>query len=187
MVAFFFLFALVLVVVAFFFLFALVLVVVVSALERERDRFHSLGELEDRSSALCDCFQGVLEALLQLEAVGHHEGSVLHALPVTERGLVAVRVAADRDQRLYDGHIATGHVRDDVGPDARRDEDGWSGWRSRSLVVAPGAPFVFVTPARSGAERNSREHCECDPCQGSPLAAPTVNDDGAWTWKVLHG
>ena len=174
-------FLFVLFVVALFF-FALA---VVGALECERDRFHAFGELEDRSAAFGDCFEGVLEALLQLQAVGHHQRGVLHALPVTQRGLVTVWVTADRDQCLDAGEPVTGHVRDDVGPDAGRDEDGGSGWRNRRLAVALGVPFV--TPARRGTERNGREGCERDPCPGSRRAGLTVNDDGAWTWEVLHG
>ena len=45
---------------------------VVGALERERDGLHAVGELEDRDAGLGDGFERVLEALLELQAVGHH-------------------------------------------------------------------------------------------------------------------
>ena len=176
-------FVFVVAVIAIVFVVALFCLAVVPALECEWDRFHAFGEVEHRSAGFRNCFKRVLKALFEFETVGHYERGILHAGPVLQRGLVTVRVAADRDERLDVGQPSTGHVRDDVGPDARGDEDGRSGWRGRRRVLT-----LRIPSARGGTERHGGENCKRDRCSGLLRAAVSVNGTGAVeTGEALHG
>ena len=118
----------------------------VAASGREGDRVHSLREVEHRSAGRLDGFEGVLEPLLQQEAVGHDERGALHAGPILEGGLVSVRVAADRDDGLDLCQPSAGHVGDHIGPDSGRDQ-----YRRR-----------FRTRARCGLDgRRVPRACRC--------------------------
>ena len=103
--------------------FVFVFVVVVAGLHSERDGIHAFGELEYRSAGLRNRFERVLQGLLQRQAVGHHQRRVLHTRPVLQRGLVTVRIAADRDDGLHLGQPVAGHIANHVGPDAGGGQD----------------------------------------------------------------
>ena len=111
------------VVVAVFFVGFVFVVVVVAGLESVRDGVHAFGESEYRSAGLRHRFESVFQGLLQGQAVGHHQRRVLHTRPVLQRGLVTVRIAADRDDGLHLGQPVAGHIGNDVGPDAGGGQD----------------------------------------------------------------
>ena len=98
-------------------------VVVVAGLESVRDGVHAFGESEYRSAGLRHRFESVFQGLLQGQAVGHHQRRVLHTRPVLQRGLVTVRIAADRDDGLHLGQPVAGHIGNYVGPDAGGGQD----------------------------------------------------------------
>ena len=89
---------LVVVVVAVLVVVVVVSVVVVPTAERELDGFDVLRHLEHMHAISRDSFQGVLQALLETQAVRHHQIGCAHRLAVSQRRLVGVRVSALRDE-----------------------------------------------------------------------------------------
>ena len=98
-------------------------VVVVRRLERVRDRVHFLRDLVHRSARGRHCFKRVFQALFQIEAVRDYQCGVFHPRRVLHGGLVAVRVAADRDDGVDVCEPVARDVRHDVGPDAGGGQD----------------------------------------------------------------
>ncbi len=95
-------------------------VVVVPTAELEFDGVDVLRHLEHMHALSRDSFQGVLEALLETQAVHHHQIGRVHRLAVSQRRLEGVRVSALRDEGGYRDAVLAAHVADHVAPDARR-------------------------------------------------------------------
>ena len=154
------------VVVPVFLVVVVVSVVVVPTAELEFDGVDVLRHLEHMHALSRDSFQGVLDALLETQAVCHHQIGGAHRLAVSQRRLVGVRISALRDEGGYRHAVVAAHVADHVAPDARRGDHRWHCRGCICRVRRVG--FGIGSGACSSEQRRSRRHHQ------SALADPST-------------
>ena len=137
--------------------FLVVAMIVVPAAELEFDGVDVLSHLKHMHALGCDSFQGVLESLLETEAVCNHQIGRVHRLAVSQRRLVCVRVAALRDEGGYRDAVVAAHVADHVGPDARGSDHRWH-CRRRVCRVNRLGVAIGTRARRCEQHRSNRHH-----------------------------
>ena len=141
-------------------------VVVVPTAELEFDGVDVLRHLEHMHALGRDSFQGVVEALLETQAVRHHQVGCAHRLAVSQRRLVGVRIPALRDEGGYRHAVLATHVADHVAPDARRSDHRW---HCRGCICRVSRVGIGIgSRACSSEQRRSRRHHQ------SALADPST-------------
>ena len=96
----------------------LIRVVVVAFAGPEVDGLDVVGDVKDRRARRSHRIEGVDEALLQAQSVGHYQSRLLHLGPVGQRRRVPVGVHSGLHDRLHHGQTVAGQVGGHVGPDA---------------------------------------------------------------------
>ena len=147
-------------------------VVVVPTAELEFDGVDVLRHLEHMHALSRDSFQGVLDALLETQAVRYHQVGCAHRLAVPQRRLVGVRISALRDEGGYRNAVVATHVADHVAPDARR---GDHRWHCRGCICRVSRVGIGIgSRACSSEQRHSSHHHQ------SALAVPST----PWSIRV---
>ena len=136
-----------------------------------------VGHVEHRRTCLLDGFNGVFQALLQVEAIGDDQGGILHSAPVLQRGLERVGITASWDEGDDLGQAIAGHVGRNVSP------DGGCGYQSRNSSIVgsrSGALSSIVVIAAPPCDQ-----CQCEQqTRGAKNNAPGI-DNGSHSCKCM--
>ena len=147
-----------------------VVVVVVAGHRSEFNDRDVVGHVEHRRTCLLDGFNGVFQALLQVEAIGNDQGGILHPAPVLQRGLERVGITAGWDEGDDLGQAIASHVGRNVSP------DGGCGYQGRNSSIvgshtgALGSIIVIAAPPRDQCQREQQT-------RGAKNNAPGIDNE----------